>query len=152
MSIPLNCTLLCASGAAYDIDPTSGTYTPDSIFSPAVNYSPDPTPISADKINACLVGQTTSGIIVAFRGTLPPKEPDSYLDWLQDLFAEPVAYQGLPGKVHDGFLKAVNSILPAVIDAVNALNPSTKNPVYVTGHSKGGGMAPIAAYLMQRPH
>jgi hypothetical protein len=81
MSLPLNCTLLCASGAAYDINPATGQYTHDPVFSKAVAYSTDPTPISADQINACLVGQNASGIIVAFRGTLPPNEPDSYLDF-----------------------------------------------------------------------
>jgi len=80
MNLPLNCTLLCASGAANDINPVTGQYTPDPVFSKAVAYSTDPAPISADQINACLVGRTASGIIVAFRGTLPPEEPDSYLD------------------------------------------------------------------------
>jgi Lipase (class 3) len=150
MSLPLNCVLLCASGAAYDIDPATGRYTPDSVFSKAVGYSTTPTPISADTINACLVGQNANGIIVAFRGTLPPQDPDSYLDWLQDLFVRPLACQGLPGEVHEGFLDAVNSILPQVVSTVNSLQPSATNPVYVTGHSKGGGMAPIAAYLMQQ--
>jgi Lipase (class 3) len=150
MSLPLNCALLCASGAAYDIDPVTGQYTPDPIFSKAVAYSSGPSAIAADNINACLVGQSAVGIIVAFRGTLPPKETYSWRDWLQDLFAEPVSYRGLPGLVHSGFLEALNSILPQVITATNSLNPSPTNPVYVTGHSKGGGMAPLAAYLMRQ--
>src|SRR6478736_5024266 len=145
MSLPLNCTLLCASGAAYDINPLTGQYTPDSVFSKAVAFSANPTPISEDTINACLVGQNADGIIVAFRGTLPPDEPDSYMDWLEDLFVEPVVYKGLPGEVHEGFLDAVNSILPQVVSVVTGLKPSATNPVYVTGHSKGGGMAPVAA-------
>jgi hypothetical protein len=150
MSLPLNCTLLCASGAGYDIDAATGRYTPDPIFSSAVSYSSEPTAISANNVNACLVGQTATGIIVAFRGTLPPKDPDGWRDWLQDLFAEPMPYRGLPGMVHSGFLQALNLILPQAIAATNSLNPSPTNPVYVTGHSKGGGMAPIAAYLMQQ--
>ena len=150
MSLPLNCTLLCASGAAYDINSATGQYKGDPVFSKAVAYSTDPTPITADQINACLVGQNASGIIVAFRGTLPSTESDSYLDWVQDLFLEPVTYKGLPGKVHDGFLEAVNMILPQVVSAVSSLKPSATNPVYITGHSKGGGMAPIAAYLMRQ--
>ena len=149
-TLPLNCNLLCASGAAYDIDPTTGKYVPDPIFSKAVAYSSNPTPIAADTINACLVGQTEIGIIVAFRGTLAPKEPDGWYDWLQDLFAVPVAYKNLPGQVHEGFLNAVNAILPQVISAATAFNPGPANPVYVTGHSKGGGMAPIAAYLLKQ--
>jgi hypothetical protein len=109
MSIPLNCTLLGASGAAYDIDPVTGKYTPDPIFSKAVSYSSQPTAISADNINACLVGQTGIGIIVAFRGTLPTNDPDGWRDWLQDLFVQPMPYKGLPGMVHSGFLQALNS-------------------------------------------
>ena len=150
MSLPLNCTLLCASGAAYGINPATGQYTADPVFSKAVAYSATPTPISADTINACLVGQNANGIIIAFRGTLPPTDPDSLMDWLQDLFVEPVAFKGLPGEVHEGFLGAVNAILPQVASALSSLKPSATNPVYVTGHSKGGGMAPIAAYLIQQ--
>jgi hypothetical protein len=72
MSLPLNCTLLCANGAAYDINPaTANTHQT----------------------------QNANGIIIAFRGTLSPTEPDSLMDWLQDLFAEPVAFKGLPGEV-----------------------------------------------------
>jgi len=150
MTLPVNCKLLCASGAAYDIDPVTGRYTPDPIFSKAVNYSVGPTAIAVDNINACLVGRTDIGIVVAFRGTLPLNQPSSWKDWLQDLFAEPVSYKGLPGEVHLGFLGAVNSLLPQVISAVKNLNYGPQNPVYITGHSKGGGMAPIAAYLMQQ--
>jgi Lipase (class 3) len=149
-AIPLNCSLLCASGAAYDIDPATGKYTPDKIFSKAVAYTSDPTPIAADTINACLVGRTAIGIIVAFRGTLPPSGPGGWSDWLQDLFVEPIPFKGLPGGVHEGFLDAVNSILTPITVAIKALNPGPNIPVYVTGHSKGGAMAPIAAYLLQQ--
>src|SRR5271165_2155140 len=126
MSLPLNCTLLCASGAAYDINPATSQYTADPVFSKAVAYSATPTPISADTINACLVGQNANGIIIAFRGTLPPTEPDSLMDWLQDLFVEPVAFKGLPGEVHEGFLDAVNAILPQVVGAVSSRVQQTR--------------------------
>lgn len=55
----------------------------------------------------------------------------------------------LPGAVHAGFYEAVNSIMSGVIDEVKKLDPIA-NPVYVTGHSKGGAMAPIAAYLLHQ--
>ena len=152
MSLTLNCTLLCASGASYDINPLTGIYTPDAVFSPAVAYTVPPTAISGDQINACLVGQTSIGIIVAFRGTIPPGDPDSFPDWLQDFFAEPVSAPGLPGLVHSGFMDALNSLIAGVINAVKALKPGPQNPVYVTGHSKGGGIAPLAAYLLQQTY
>ncbi len=152
MSLTLNCTLLCASGAAYDINPVTGVYTPDTVFSPAVAFTAAPVAVSGDQINACLVGQTSIGIIVAFRGTIPPGDPDSFPDWLQDFFARPVSAPGLPGLVHSGFLDALNSLMAGVVTAVKALQPGPANPVYVTGHSKGGGIAPLAAYLLQQTY
>ncbi len=137
MSLTLNCTLLCASGAAYDINPLTGIYTPDTVFSPAAAYTTPPTAVSGGQINACLVGQTSIGIIVAFRGTIPPGDPDSFPDWLQDFFAQPVSAPGLPGLVHSGFMNALNSLIAGVVTAVKALKPGPANPVYVTGHSKG---------------
>lgn len=123
MALPLNCLLLCASGAAYDIALDTGIYTADPIFSKAVAYAypppPNPTAIAhtflkkvvanpstpaaistdVQEINACLVGQTAVGIIVAFRGTVPT----SWLDWLQDAIVEPISVPPLPGLVHAGF-------------------------------------------------
>lgn len=150
MPLPLNCSLLCASGAAYDIALKTGIYTPDKIFSKAVAYTSAPTAISTgvDKINACLVGQTAIGIIVAFRGTVAT----SWLDWLQDAIVEPINVPGLPGWVHAGYAFAVQSMMGQIANAVRGLNPSDANPVYVTGHSKGGGMAPLAAYFLQQAY
>src|SRR5215471_20753979 len=109
MSLPLNCTLLCSSGAAYDISQKDGKYHPDVIFSKALQYQGDPIAISTgvNNINACLVGKNASGIIVAFRGTLPTSPED----WFNDLLVEPVSSPGLPGKVHDGFQTAVQSMM-----------------------------------------
>ncbi|MGH8246100.1 MAG: lipase family protein, partial [Gammaproteobacteria bacterium] len=149
----LNCTLLCASGAAYDINPVTGIYTPDILFGKNVAFqSPGPIVINnsgTDKINACLVGKNSTGIIVAFRGTLPPGTPDSFGDWLEDFFAEPGPCDSFPGKVHSGFCQDINAIFPAVLDAVTSLDPAS-NPVYVTGHSKGGALASLGAYLLSR--
>lgn len=144
----IDCTLLCASGAAYNINQQTGLYTADPVFSKAVNYSADPVPISsAGKLNACLVGKNADGILVAFRGTLPPGEPKSLPDWIQDFLAIQVNGENLPGKVHLGFVEALDTIIADVIAAVNNLDPAN-NAVYVTGHSKGGGLAPLAAWLL----
>ncbi len=153
----LNCILLNACGAAYNIAPGTCTYTPDSIYSPNVPYTSTPQPACGGGItliDAATVGQTPFGIIVAFRGTLPPKEsdPDSLFDWLQNFFAEPTSCLSgpnkVPGQVHSGFFDATTSIIQAVATLISNCKPGENNPVYITGHSKGGAMASIGAWIL----
>src|SRR6267142_384720 len=144
IAISLNATLMCAGGTAYGISET-GVYASMKPFNGAIAYTPDPVPVCGGLINACLVGQTSDGIIVAFRGTVAT----DWKDWLEDCMVEPIEVAGLPGRVHKGFYAAVHSVIDRVIAAVRTLKPSADNPVYVTGHSKGGGMAPIAALLLK---
>jgi hypothetical protein len=146
----LNCNLLCTSGAAYGISAQTGQYSDDDprigVFSKAAAFSSAPIPVSgANILNACLVGKTEIGIVVAFRGTVS----SAWRDWLQDAMIEPVKRAGLPGRVHEGFADATLELLPQIVEAVNQLKPDASSKVYVTGHSKGGGMAPLAAYLLQ---
>lgn len=155
-STTLCCRLLCACGCAYDIDPATGRYQPPSGTDPygrAVHYVRTPTPISGDvdRIDACLVGEDQDGVIVAFRGTLPPSftSQASLLNWLQDLMAEPETRPNIPGKVHTGFFDATSAVIAAVAKEVARLNPKGTKRVYVTGHSLGGAMASIGAYILQ---
>jgi hypothetical protein len=156
-SVTLNCRLLCACGCAYNIDTDSGAYRPPpgDPYGPVVAYLTAPTPISGgdDRIDACLVGESADGVIVAFRGTLPPSWQSwpSVLDWLQDLMCEPESRPNLPGKVHTGFYDASSAIIDAVAAEVKRLNPAGAKSVYVTGHSLGGAMAAIGAWIMQAP-
>jgi hypothetical protein len=110
-------------------------------------------PISGgdEEIDACLVGENADGVIVAFRGTLPPswQSQASVLDWMQDLLAEPESRPNLPGKIHTGFFDATSAIIAAIAGEVGRLNPAGGKRVYVTGHSLGGAMASIGAYIMQ---
>jgi hypothetical protein len=80
---PLNCQLLCACGCAYLIDNSteqnSYTYTPDTIFAPAVGWVAGNLPsvivgAGSENDNAALVGIVTTAtgsnaIVVAFQGT-----------------------------------------------------------------------------------
>ena len=162
MSIPppanLNCILLNACGAAYNIAPGTCTYTADNTYSPNVPYAQDPQTACGGEglIDAATVGQCPFGIVVAFRGTLPPslKDPDSWLDWLQNFFAVPTSNSTgpnkVPGQVHSGFFNATTSIIQKVQSLVSACNPGPDNPVFVTGHSKGGAMASIGAYILSQ--
>lgn len=148
--MPLNCILACACATAYGIDPVTGIYTPRSPFSSVVDFNPAPIVINgtgSDRINACLVGKNPNGIIVAIRGTLPPGDPDSLPDWMEDFFAEPTTCGNLPGQVHSGFCHDIQSIIAPIIAAVKALG-SSADQVLVTGHSKGGAMASLGAYLL----
>ena len=148
-AFPLNCVLACAAATAYGIDPQTGIYTPRQPYAGVVNFSSTPTIINNNTvgINAALVGQNANGIIVSFRGTIPPGDPDSIPDWLSNFFAEPTTCGALPGEVHSGFCHDIQSIISPVIAAVKALNPA-QNKVYVTGHSKGGALASMGAYLL----
>lgn len=160
-TISLPCQLLCASASAYAISPTDpcGQYNPLVPGSPfqnqydAVGFTADPYIVTADQIEAALVGLTSNGIIVAFRGTLPPAlNWDSFFDWLQDFFAPTISNIELPGEVHEGFLFALYLLKDGIVDAIRALDPSGLQPIYITGHSKGGGIAPIAAMYFKKAY
>ena len=101
-------------------------------------------------IDAGLVGEIPEANVIAFRGTLPPINPDfqTLLDWLNDLDALLVPDpQGLPGKVHQGFRDARDAIWAPIVQAL-AAKPA--KPVFIVGHSKGGAVANLAAARLHR--
>ena len=97
---------LCASVAAYGIN-RIGTFIPLDPYYSAVGYLAPPVAFVAgdDDIDACLVGTTDQGVVLAFRGTIPPNihNQESVLDWIGDLTDNPISVPGMPGKVHEGF-------------------------------------------------
>jgi hypothetical protein len=158
----IECRLFCAARCAYGIDANTGKYTAPPCFTEGVGWANgSPIPISSgagdDDIDACLVGANVDGIIIAFRGTIyPALNWPSILDWLQNIFmVAPSSHSPVPGSVHTGFWNAVQAIWAQIVTQVQALmraNPNAK--LYITGHSKGGGMAIIAAaliYFTQNP-
>jgi hypothetical protein len=52
--------------------------------------------------------------------------------------------KNLPGKVHEGFWRSLQSLWPVLVPEVKKQMTGGK-PLYITGHSKGGGMANLAA-------
>ena len=152
--------LACACNCAYGISSSDGTFTARQPYDNGVGWKGTPTPFSAPeksqpygpRINACLVGLNDDGIIVAFRGTLPPAWTVASLeDWWQDIVdSSPVAAAPLPGKVHEGFWDALQTIWDPVLGEIQSLHAADPSaPIYVTGHSKGGPLASIGgAYLL----
>ena len=114
-------------------------------------------PPAMGNINACYYGVTeTNEAILAFRGTQPPtlifQDPEKFFevvvdDWLNDAKAALVSGKDLPGKVHRGFLDSLDTLWTDLIEYLKAKHDRTK-PLYVTGHSKGGGLAFLAGYRL----
>ena len=92
-----------------------------------------------------VVTQYPDSIVLAFRGTV------DMVNWLVNL---DVVKRGLDSqiKIHDGFLCAVNRLLPRIIDLLMADLSATGafKPIQICGHSLGGAMASLAAFFLQR--
>jgi hypothetical protein len=103
----------------------------------------------SSRIDAAFVGTGQDGVVLAFRGTLPPDSPDrkqTLSDWLHDVEVELVEGYKLPGLVHHGFLGALDALWPAVYgEFVKQMAASPVKRLCITGHSKGGSMAHLAA-------
>jgi hypothetical protein len=158
MAITLQGRLLCASGCAYAVTDGDSSLDPEAAvpYYGGVGFTQPPTAFQAgqDEINACLVGTTGDGVVVAFRGTLPLDGPftlPTLLDWVNDLNAQPVGGEGLPGQVHEGLLGSLDSLWAGVRDEAKRqlAQGAGSAPLFITGHSKGGGMAALAAMRFQ---
>ena len=106
------------------------------------------------EIDACLVGEIDDGLVVAFRGTLPLDlhSIPTLRDWLGDFQAEPIAVAGFPGAVHSGFFSALSVLATGIVDELKRqqAGATAARPLFVTGHSKGGAVAALAAWSLQR--
>jgi hypothetical protein len=154
--------MLAASGCAYSINGTSYQPASGDPFGPALGWTTSgntPTVITGgfDNEDAALVGTitlagtSTTAIVVAFEGSVPitPVTLDSALTWLQNFLASPEYVSNLHGSVHGGIYAAVNNIFSQLLDAIaNLQNSYPDAPLYITGHSKGGGMASLFAAMV----
>ena len=150
--------LLCASGAAYAITGDMKTLAPDpkDVYIDGAGFVQPPSVFVAgpDSIDGCLVGRIEDGLVLAFRGTMPLDlaEPPSIVDWAGDFDAQPVTVAGFPGCVHAGFSGAVTALWPRITDELErqATGAPADLPILVTGHSKGGAMAALAAWALSQ--
>ncbi|MEU7282452.1 lipase family protein [Streptomyces sp. NPDC045431] len=82
-------------------------------------------------------------IITGFRGT----EPAQIRDWLSDATTPPWPGPAGTGYIHYGFGEALDSVFPAVRDALAELRNGDQT-VWFTGHSLGGALAMLAGCRM----
>ncbi|MDX2174396.1 MAG: lipase family protein [Bacteroidota bacterium] len=164
--INLPCQLLNACACTYDIVDNTKTYNPESLYADTIGWGLGPgapTVITGQNekyYDAALVGivqnlhvnnTVAPGIVIAFQGTISVTTPGGLKDWMTDFDATPVPFiEGKTGDlVHKGIYDSVKSILSQILQALSTLqNANNSLPIFVTGHSKGGGMAPIAAAIL----
>jgi len=120
--------------------------------------------ITGREIDQAIVGRTSEGVVVAFRGSLPPffggahDGWDVVLDWLNDSFSMCLEDSHYGGGVHFGFAESMRRLWgdagsagPGVRTAIQAmldqslLDRKARRHLFLTGHSKGGALANLAA-------
>src|SRR5207302_922825 len=95
--------------------------TPQPFYDGAGFLRPPATVVAGvENIDACLVGTTADGVVVAFRGTLPIDQPglNTLLDWFNNFIVLPVPGSGLPGHVHQGFLGSLENLWNPLFEEV----------------------------------
>jgi hypothetical protein len=106
----------------------------------------------------CWLATNDEHVVCAFRGTEAPTSLDGLQDWLLadavNLLILPsgrlgtdFAAAGVDARFHKGFLDALSSIWDQVFAGVKEELNKSDRPLWLTGHSLGGALAVLAAWL-----
>jgi len=107
------------------------------------------------------LGVDETNIVVAFRGT----ESATTLDGLKDMLltdamnllvvpegrlGHDLSAAGVGARFHKGFVDAIAEVWEPLAAAVEAELKANDRPLWITGHSLGGALALLAAWLLKR--
>jgi triacylglycerol lipase len=95
-----------------------------------------------------LIAIDNDAIIASFRGTEMSESADIDTNVLVELVSTSFGSAG-SGKVHQGFLQAVESIYSELSSLLREKNPGSTRKLYFTGHSLGSALATLAAAKVQ---
>ena len=161
---PLACKLLKASAYAYQVN-TTGPISPDTALAGLLGETGEAYGVAAGGVSqtdtnrdAAYLWLSGNEVIIAFRGTVPYSNADSAAqqraiqDWLNDADFAPQTDPEL-GQVHQGFRDAFYNLWPGIQQQIKLWQTAGKlGPqvtVYITGHSKGGALAMLAALKLR---